>query len=277
MPLYTLSLLSLRPSTPLPLFLASLNSSPTPPLLTSLIHRWIILPTTLSTPALLAQNIHWDLLVILPAGTPLPPAASRSVAHEWRITAGLPSRVVRSFSERNRALVKGENEAPSLEGLLESGSAERAESSQALELSDELKGWIREFYAGHGPEAKGAVSMLNLLAFKEGMKGSYLRYGKAFAESIGSRHGGDAKIVGTVVRPEGEGADGDGAMDGWDEVAVAHYPSIMHFAEMLASRDYQEVNHEFRLPSLKDTCILMTSEVGLEEMGRKEESVKGKL
>jgi uncharacterized protein (DUF1330 family) len=99
--------------------------------------------------------------------------------------------------------------------------------------------------------------MLNLLAFNPGMKDSYLKYGKAFAETIGSRRGGNAKIVGNVI---------DKAQ-GWDEIAVAHYPSILHFADMLASEDYQAVNHRHRIPSLKDTCILCTSEIALEEMG----------
>lgn len=37
--------------------------------------------------------------------------------------------------------------------------------------------------------------------------------------------------------------------------------AIHHFADMLASEDYQKVNHEFRLPALKDTCILCTTEL----------------
>ncbi len=102
--------------------------------------------------------------------------------------------------------------------------------------------------------------MLNLLAFKEGRKEDYLRYGAEFAKSIGSRRGGNAKIVGSVVH--GKKGEGDGG-EGWDEVALAHYPSIEHFADMLASEDYQVVNQKYRVPSLKDTFILCTSELGL--------------
>jgi hypothetical protein len=35
----------------------------------------------------------------------------------------------------------------------------------------------------------------------------------------------------------------------------------------LRSRDYQDVNHKHRVGSLRDTCILMTSEVGIEGWG----------
>ncbi len=100
--------------------------------------------------------------------------------------------------------------------------------------------------------------MLNLLAFKPGLKSEYLKYGAEFAKSVGSRRGGNAKIVGSVIR------DGTADGEGWDEVALAHYPSIWHFADMLASEDYQAVNKRHRVGSLRDTFILCTSELGLE-------------
>jgi hypothetical protein len=84
---------------------------------------------------------------------------------------------------------------------------------------------------------------------------------------------GNAKLVGNVI-------GGDGKLDGWDEIALAQYPSLEHFAAMLSSSDYQEVNHRYvfinflpavhaakkfgyryRLGALKDTCILCTMEV----------------
>jgi hypothetical protein len=105
--------------------------------------------------------------------------------------------------------------------------------------------------------------MLNLLAFKAGRKEDYLRYGAEFARSIGKRRGGDAKIVGSVIRGKGDHTELRDNGEGWDEVALAHYPSIEHFADMLASEDYQAVNQKYRVPSLKDTFILCTSEIGL--------------
>ncbi len=126
--------------------------------------------------------------------------------------------------------------------------------------------------------------MFNLLAFEPGKKGEYLKYGAAFAERIGKRHGGNAKIVGNVVDPSATGApsshpqaqkQGDEkvkegqeleAEKKWDEIALAHYPSIQHFRAMLQSEDYQEVNHKHRVGSLFDTAILMTSEIGIAEM-----------
>jgi hypothetical protein len=34
---------------------------------------------------------------------------------------------------------------------------------------------------------------------------------------------------------------------------------------MIASEDYQEVNRRYRIPSLRDTCILCTSELEIEK------------
>ena len=107
--------------------------------------------------------------------------------------------------------------------------------------------------------------MLNLLSFKPGKKADYLRYGGEFAKSIGSRRGGNAKIVGSVIHDDEEGGGEQGG-EGWDEIALAHYPSILHFADMLASADYQEVNERYRVGSLRDTFILCTSELGLDEV-----------
>ena len=63
--------------------------------------------------------------------------------------------------------------------------------------------------------------MLNLLAFIPGKKEQYLKYGKAFSESVGSRRGGDAKLVGKIV----PGTCSDGCNE-WEEVRRIYWASI---------------------------------------------------
>ena len=84
-----------------------------------------------------------------------------------------------------------------------------ADSAQRLELTTELNHWIK---STNSPA--GAVSMLNLLAFRSGQREAYAEYGKAFADSVGSRRGGVAKIVGKAID-----AGATGSYDGWDEVS----------------------------------------------------------
>jgi hypothetical protein len=200
------------------------------------------------------------------------------VQHHWSVTAGVPSRLVQDFPSKNSKLLHPD--PSSIPELSEKSTKKTAESSQSLELSDDLNKWIETFVNNGTSEAKGAVSMFNLLAFNQGMKPEYLKYGAAFAKTIGSRHGGNAKIVGNATHVNGNpiakssnssvGANGEvgGGKDDWDEIALAHYPTILHFRDMLVSEDYQEVNKRHRVPSLRDTCILMTSEIAVEELMR---------
>ena len=176
----------------------------------------------------------------------------------WSITAGVPKSLINGFEAKNARLLNPQGgDVPALTGALE--KPRMASSAQGLELNDELLEWSTVFKLGQ----EGAVSMLNLLAFNEGqaMHDSYARYGQAFAASIGKRRGGLAKVVGRVVA--GQGTQGEDT-SGWEEIALAHYPSIRHFVDMLASEDYQEVNHRDRLPALRDTCILCTTELAPE-------------
>lgn len=267
MPLCTLHLLALHATTPnpLPTFLSALQSSPLKPLVVSRVIRWIILPTHISTEHLLARNITWDLLLILPSSTDaLPDDIAKLVQHHWSVTAGVPSRLTKDFAETNEKLLHPDTSTlPPLSAPSDRRKTTR--SSQDLSLSAELDAWIDSFVHSSSTSkvGKGAVSMFNLLAFHPGKKDSYLKYGAAFAKSIGSRHGGNAKIVGNVIGVNGRREREEGE---WDEIALAHYPSIAHFRDMLASAEYQEVNHRYRVGSLRDTCILMTSEIAVEEM-----------
>lgn len=252
MPACTLHLLSLSIS--IPQFLSVLFKTSTTPLVISRVVRWIILPTTISCDPLLARNIHWDILIILPNTDILPASLQMHILHQWQVTAGVPSRLLEGFAAKNKQLLDPRPEdMPPLTGSLDKPRI--VSSAQALELSPSLLEWIKKFSQKEG---RGAVSMLNLLAFKPGLKEEYLKYGSAFAKSVGSKRGGIAKIVGSVIH-EGESKD----RGEWDEIALAHYPSIQHFADMLASEDYQEVNHKYRVGSLKDTFILCTTELDL--------------
>lgn len=253
MPPCALRLLSL--SVPISTFMSALAQSSAKPLTINRVVRWIITPTTDSiTAALLAPGAAWHLLIILPNLEPLPEELQPLIHKQWYVTAGVPSGLLKDFASKNaRLLHPAPGEVPALSN---NGKARTTDSAQSLELSGELAKWIENFSYEEGA---GAVSMFNLLSFKPGMKASYLRYGKAFAESIGRRRGGVAKIVGKVIEVS---SSTKGSAE-WDEVAVAHYPSIRHFADMLAGDDYQEVNKQYRVPALRDTFILCTTELGL--------------
>ena len=254
MPLATVHLVSLSSGVTIPSYLKALNSASIKPLVISRAIRWIIKPEQLSVSKLL--NTKWDLLIILPMSSPLSSELLGQdwVSEHWTINAGVPGSLINGFHDRNKRLLHPQQrDVPALTGSM--SKPRMSGSSQGLELNDELLQWSKSWKLG-----EGAISMLNLLAFKPGKEAheSYLRYGKAFAESIGSKRGGNAKVVGKVIPNQGTDEEDK---DGWDEIALAHYPSINHFTDMLASEDYQTVNHKDRLPALRDTCILCTSEL----------------
>jgi hypothetical protein len=248
MPTCPLFLLSLNSDITIPDFLSILRKHDVKPIVQAKVVRWIILPTKLSTAPLLAHNIHWDLILLLPTGTELPKQALDHVAATWGLISGVPSRIIADFSTKNARLI---NPPPGTVKPAETGQRATASTSQSLELSPELSAWVSRL-----PQTvrKHPVSMLNLLSFLPNKKEQYMQYGAAFAQKVGSRHGGDAKIVGHVV-------GGRAKEDGWHEIAIAHYPSLEHFSAMVGSQDYQDVNQKHRLGSLLDTFILCTMEI----------------
>ena len=212
MPVCTIHLLSLK--TNWDQFRHAIQSSTPQPLILAKVIRWIITPTTLSKDSLIpANNLNeWDALLILPTSSPsLTPSLTALTHRQWSIQAGVPSALLSNFHSRNTQLLRPPpGSVPPLSGSLDN-HPRVADSAQRLELTTELGQWIKS-----GESPAGAVSMLNLLAFRPGRsREEYAKYGKAFAESVGSRRGGVAKIVGKAI-------DGDG----WDEVSFCFSKSL---------------------------------------------------
>jgi hypothetical protein len=283
MALLDLYLIALHPGISIGAFLEQLQQHGIQPIIQAQVVRWMIRPTQLSADYLLNRNIHWDLLLGLEATAPSPstPSASAafsstaplqaSIAAAWTVTCGVSSRTLAGYAAHNTTLLRehGQHAPPPPLPAPASVSAD----AQALALSRELAAWLGR------RAARLPVSMLNLLAFRHDARdgstdashAAYVEYGRAFSARVGARHGGHVKVAARVV-PAGldrggsgsgsadtEHADADGAR--WDEIAFVHYPSVRHFAAMVASDDYQAVNRQHRLGALQDTFILCVAEV----------------
>ena len=264
MPLATLHLLRLDDGTSPPTFIQQLQQSPSVTIiLASKPQYHVIRPMKLDSETL---NQSWDLLLLLKTpDTGLPQQLQRHVSSEYKLTVGIPSRILGNYSEHNARLV---TEAPNvkLTGALE--KARMKKDAQNLELSPELLRFMDDLTREYGNKP---VTMLNLLWFNEGGKPSYAKYGQAFKEVAG-RRGGDAKLVGNVVPPPEHSKDSRGnsksAEEWWNEFSLVHYPSIRAFCDMLAGEDYQEINSKYRLNALKDTALICTTEIGLDSRRR---------
>jgi hypothetical protein len=212
----------------------------------------------LSTEPLLASNVPWDLLITLPNSDDLPPNLQKLVSRSWTVRAGIPSALIANFSTKSKRLLDPET-APVASSLTSLENLSTSDSSKNLELSPDLLQFAKEFYSRDDCVSRGPVSMYNLLSFVPGKREQYKKYGAEFSKTVGSKRGGVPKLVGTVV---GVSTTPKGGHE-WDEIALVHYPSILHFVDMISSKDYQEVNRRYRLGSLRDTFILCTSEIGL--------------
>ncbi|CAJ2506202.1 Uu.00g003320.m01.CDS01 [Anthostomella pinea] len=263
MVLCTLHLISLKDGVSHASFLSKLRQNGIKPLVQARPLRWMILPTQLYAGHLLARNTRWDIFLILESpsdssvsgGGSIPPSIQASdIAASWTATCGASAKMLAEYRTTNAALL---HPAPGSVKAPEAPALDPATSGQNLEMTHETASWI----AALPPRLRGhPVSMLNLLAFNPGKKDQYKRYGAEFSKRIGSRHGGRVKIVGRVTATE-EDQEAGAREAGWDEIAWVHYPSIEHFAAMAASKDYQEVNREYRLGALKDTFIMCMMEV----------------
>lgn len=268
MPLTSLQLLSLEPSMSIAAFIPLLLSSVPPdgqPLLTARPLRWIVDPWIASPSARDRAALDaltacaWDLVVVLPSASALPAEAARLVRRSHVLTVGISAQALDAFRQNNaRLLLQSPSEAPPLTALpdVSTPPPEALSSSKNLQLTTGLRRWLAS------PEApKTAPSMLNFLAFRPGMSDSYKAYGRAIATDIGKRRGGVAKLVGIVPHDQrGGGADTDQQLV-WDEVALAHYPTVWHFADMVLGQDYQAVNTRYRVDALRGTAILCCNEL----------------
>ena len=262
MPLATLHLLRLASSTTVPEFIQRLQTTPSVDLLLASQPRYTVIKTT----ELDADLLHakYDLLILLKTQDASLPESFRSVvSSEYKLTVGIPSKILDNYFEHNANLW---NDAPQVQltGALEKAQERTKKDAQTLELSPDLLRFMGELTEEYGDKP---VTMLNLLCFEEGGKSSYAQYGQAFKDVAG-RRGGDAKLVGNVIPPP-KGArdsrgDSDRAAQGWwNEISLVHYPrsknlvdsflfllsccSIRAFCDMLASEDYQEINSKYRL------------------------------
>ncbi|RAK97900.1 uncharacterized protein BO80DRAFT_495891 [Aspergillus ibericus CBS 121593] len=271
MPVASLYLLSLTTSATT--FLHALRTTRT--ILLSSRPRHIIIHPTILDPAILTTT-PWDLLILIqppssPNTPPIPPPLHSLIKTQYHLTIGIPSNLLTTYATRNASL---QHSAPSipLTGSLDHARRNNPNpSAQTLDLSPFLLSFMDELTLQH----PGPVTMLNLLHFHhpDGKK-RYYQYGQAFIPVAGKR-GGNAKIVGNVVKPKSasDAAMGPVEVDSrgdwsrkeeewWNEISIVHYPSIRHFCDMLAGEDYQEINERFRVAAFEGYVFVVYDRVG---------------
>lgn len=117
----------------------------------------------------LDQAAEFDLMLLIRApGDTIPTSLQSYVKREYKVFAGIPSKILTTYPQTNRKLL---DESPSagLTGSLDNPAV--PDSSQNLELSPDLLSFMKK--QKHTP-----MTMLNLLHFKPDGKPSYYQYGQ---------------------------------------------------------------------------------------------------
>ncbi|KAH8693808.1 hypothetical protein BGW36DRAFT_429840 [Talaromyces proteolyticus] len=214
-----------------------LAKSDVKPLTTAKVARWIIPPTVLSVDAL--TQTEWDLVLCSPLPVSIPDECRPFIQRSWSATFAAPAELVSSYTSIFTSLasnipartkhmdqVTGSDEGTSL-------------STESMHVPIELRNWMTTFSDtnNHPP-----VIMLNLMAFKDVQK--YGGYREALSRGVGKRHGLKPLLFGQVTKCSSITLEGGPE---WDLVGLIYYPSVLHFADMLADEEYQEIRRKYRL------------------------------
>ncbi|KAL3486532.1 hypothetical protein BJX62DRAFT_18319 [Aspergillus germanicus] len=113
------------------------------------------------------------------------------------------------------------------------------------------------------------VSLFNLFMYTDGDSAIHDKYMRDFEKGFGDSAGAYVKFMGPVLSQLRDGQDSIGQADvesesspkgrGWQDVDLVHYDTIYHYAYMLSTGLYQQLNED-KVKGLEDTCILLVSE-----------------
>lgn len=113
------------------------------------------------------------------------------------------------------------------------------------------------------------VSFFNLFKYANGDRSIHDSYMQGFKDRFGPDAGAEVKFMGPVTnRLAVEGSEDVESIEIWNDANLVQYDSVWHYAYMLSTEVYQELNQE-KMRGLEDTCILMVSEVGWQGLIRK--------
>jgi len=228
---------------------------------------------------------RWDYLVIANAEADdhlaLPPYIQNNttILKHWSITAPadlstLPDDNTRRASSTPVHLPPGwsPSDYSSLTASIPPSDLEASLALAAIPLGSskhsrpiDLKSFISDFGQTH----TGPVGMFNIIACNPGQRTRFYGYVAAFAETIGSRYGGEAQFLGAGVTDwssrVAEGAQvADPKANGsaiWEDVALVWYPSIWHFGKLLDDPDYAEADRRLKVGAIHDNPIMCCTEV----------------
>ena len=235
-------------------FQSALGQAEPKPFVAANVIHWVARPEKYSVDSLLKGTPPWSIALIYTSPSALPESLTVHISRTWTIDFDAYNAFLESYTTTTTSLAAETHTRSHELDQLTNGAAgsttTAAAGSQSLEITPELLSWMLS--SAHRPNGTKPIAMLNLHAYRDVEK--YGQYRTAFNAGPGARHGAKAKLFGQAAGPASDGETH------WDLVALVHYPSALHFGDMLASADYQEISHKYRTGSLWDNPLLCLSE-----------------
>lgn len=243
------------------------SASLTHALITGVPHGWVHPPLERERDVLAGHP--WDLFVALPCSGAesldegLPAAVRQLCDDVFCVTVRLPATQYEALRTKQGSAPRPSDRTPPLpqewqqDRIPRSAVVEdrpgigpgtlRLDRTKALFLSSALPEKV----------ADKPVSLFNLFKYKHGDRRTHDDYMEGFKKKFGDAAGATVQFMGPVTGREGKAVEG-----GWDDANLVQYDRLWHYAYMLSTDVYQELNKQ-KVAGLEDTCILIASEAEL--------------
>lgn len=233
-------------------------------------HGWVHPPKANNTAQLSASD--WDLFLLTESGVKLPSDLQNETTAHVSVNVSIPKSQYEDLRSRIGKTPSPIPETPALPSPWpnEGGVPISAISNvPRMHGPGELKldAAMTDFLTTTLPSTvkNRPVSLFNLFKYPGRDSAVHNAYMEGFKEKFGPAAGAGVKFMGPVsegVQFTGRGSE-DGRPEGeWHDANLVQYDSIWHYAYMLSTDVYQELNQQ-KMEGLEDTCILVVSEAEL--------------
>jgi hypothetical protein len=203
--------------------------------------------------SLLNNTSPFNLVTILPGTSAvLPTSIAPHITKIWSFTADIEDQWTKDYAARNSSLLHA-NETPVPPFPLE---PETVPMEDEEDLEFPLTPALRSLLSTFSYQYSGPVTMFNFLSFHSGMFPQYQKYMAAFVEVLGPKYGCLPRLLGPMIKVEGEEAG-----EKWDMIGWVHYPGIANFGRMLEDELYKDLDRKYKRGVVRDNPILVVVEL----------------
>lgn len=250
------------------------NNSPgdEPPILKGRAHGWVHQPHNLDQEQLIAHE--WHLFLLTHNGRLYDAAKDLLEAH-FSVQVSIPraqfDRLLAEIDTAPRPIP----DTPTLPGewvhaagipksTISGPRASETLKAGELKLDNEMADFLT--HALPTSVANAPVSLMNLFKYPSGDGSTHDAYMEGFKTKFGPAAGASVKFMGPVIGASKfesrNSSDTKNERQRWDDANLVQYDSIWHYAYMLSTDVYAQLNKQ-KIEGLEDTCILCVSEIEL--------------